>query len=77
MRINNKRLKLGNITADGATITADIVTVDNSLVQFLTGMEPKECRLLPRCTPFREQEERDRALASHTSVVSVLKVLNG
>jgi hypothetical protein len=34
-RVNNKRLKLGNINADGATITADAVTVDNSLVQRL------------------------------------------
>jgi hypothetical protein len=34
-RLNNKRLKLGDIkSADGA-ITADIVTVDNSLVQRL------------------------------------------
>jgi len=34
-RINNNRLKLGNITADGDTISADIVTPDNSLVQRL------------------------------------------
>lgn len=42
-RLNNKRLKVGNISADGGTITAEIVTVDNSLVQRLkvdrhTGM---------------------------------------
>jgi hypothetical protein len=34
-RLNNKRLKIGDIKSDDATITADIVTVDNSLVQQL------------------------------------------
>lgn len=34
-RLNNKRLKLGNVTSAEGTITADIVTVDNSLVQRL------------------------------------------
>jgi hypothetical protein len=34
-RLNNKRLKLGDIKADDGAITADIVTVDNSLVQRL------------------------------------------
>lgn len=34
-RLNNKRLKIGNVAADGATISAEIVTVDNSLVQRL------------------------------------------
>jgi hypothetical protein len=34
-RLNNKRLKVGDIKSDDATITADIVTVDNSLVQQL------------------------------------------
>ena len=34
-RLNNKRLKIGNITADGGTISAEVVTVDNSLVQRL------------------------------------------
>ena len=34
-RLNNKRLKVGDIKADDGTITADIVTVDNSLVQRL------------------------------------------
>jgi hypothetical protein len=34
-RLNNKRLKSGNITADGGAISAEIVTVDNSLVQRL------------------------------------------
>ncbi len=34
-RLNNKRLKLGNIAADGEAISAEIVTVDNSLVQRL------------------------------------------
>jgi hypothetical protein len=34
-RLNNKRLKIGNVTADGETISAEIVTVDNSLVQRL------------------------------------------
>jgi len=34
-RLNNKRLKVGDITSDDANITADIVTVDNSLVQRL------------------------------------------
>ena len=34
-RLNNKRLKIGDIKADDKTITADIVTVDNSLVQRL------------------------------------------
>lgn len=33
--LNNKRLKIGDIKADDVTITADIVTVDNSLVQRL------------------------------------------
>jgi hypothetical protein len=42
-RLANKRLKIGDIKSDDATITADIVTVDNSLVQQLkvdrhTGM---------------------------------------
>jgi hypothetical protein len=34
-RLNNKRLKIGDINTGDATITADIVTVDNSLVQRL------------------------------------------
>lgn len=34
-RLNNKRLKIGNVSADDATITADIVTLENSLVQQL------------------------------------------
>jgi len=34
-RLNNKRLKLGDVNSGDATITADIVTVDNSLVQRL------------------------------------------
>jgi hypothetical protein len=34
-RLNNKRLKLGNVTAAGEAISAEIVTVDNSLVQRL------------------------------------------
>lgn len=33
--LNNKRLKIGDVKADDRTITADIVTVDNSLVQRL------------------------------------------
>jgi len=35
-RLNNKRLKVGEVKADDKTIAADIVTVDNSLVQRLT-----------------------------------------
>ena len=34
-RLNNKRLKVGDLKANDGTITADIVTVDNSLVQRL------------------------------------------
>lgn len=34
-RLNNMRLKVGDISSVDATITADIVTVDNSLVQRL------------------------------------------
>jgi hypothetical protein len=34
-RLNNKRLKVGNINSGDGTITAEIVTVDNSLVQRL------------------------------------------
>jgi hypothetical protein len=34
-RLNNKRLKIGDINSGDGTITADIVTVDNSLVQRL------------------------------------------
>jgi hypothetical protein len=34
-RLDNKRLKVGDIKTDEKTITADIVTVDNSLVQQL------------------------------------------
>lgn len=34
-RLNNKRLKIGEIKSDEGTITADIVTIDNSLVQRL------------------------------------------
>ena len=34
-RLNNKRLQFGDIKADDGTVTADIVTVDNSLVQRL------------------------------------------
>lgn len=34
-RLNNKRLKIGDIVSGDPTITADIVTVDNSLVQRL------------------------------------------
>lgn len=33
--LNNKRLKIGDLKSDDATITADIVTIDNSLVQRL------------------------------------------
>jgi hypothetical protein len=33
--LNNKRLKLGDIRSDDGTITADVVTLDNSLVQRL------------------------------------------
>lgn len=33
--LNNKRLKIGDVKSDDASITADIVTVDNSLVQRL------------------------------------------
>src|SRR5262249_61803602 len=32
-RLNNKRLKIGELESDDGTITADIVTVDNSRVQ--------------------------------------------
>ena len=32
-RLGNKRLKMGNINAEGGSITAEIVTIDNSLVQ--------------------------------------------
>ena len=32
-RLGNKRLKVGTVNADSAAITAEIVTVDNSLVQ--------------------------------------------
>jgi hypothetical protein len=35
LELNNKRLKIGDVSADGGTISADIVTVDNSLVQRL------------------------------------------
>ena len=34
-RLNNKRLKIGDIKTDTGTVTAEIVTVDNSLVQRL------------------------------------------
>lgn len=34
-QLNNKRLKVGDINSGNGTITADIVTVDNSLVQRL------------------------------------------
>jgi len=34
-RVNNKRLKVGDIKSEDGTITADIVTIDNSLVQRL------------------------------------------
>jgi hypothetical protein len=34
-RLKNKRLKVGDVKTDAGTITADIVTVDNSLVQSL------------------------------------------
>jgi len=34
-RLNNKRRKVGDVHAEDGTITADIVTVDNSLVQRL------------------------------------------
>jgi hypothetical protein len=34
-RLNNKRLKVGDVKSDEGTIIADIVTVDNSLVQRL------------------------------------------
>lgn len=34
-QLNNKRLKLGEVKSADGTITADIVTVDNSLVQRL------------------------------------------
>lgn len=34
-RLNNKRLKLGDIKSSDGAITADIVTIDNSLVQRL------------------------------------------
>ncbi|KQT20758.1 MULTISPECIES: hypothetical protein [unclassified Bradyrhizobium] len=34
-RLDNKRLKIGDVKSDDANITADIVTLDNSLVQRL------------------------------------------
>lgn len=34
-RLDNKRLKIGDVKSDDGAITADIVTVDNSLVQRL------------------------------------------
>lgn len=34
-RLNNKRLKVGDVNSGDGTITADVVTVDNSLVQRL------------------------------------------
>lgn len=34
-RLNNKRLKVGDVHSGDGTITADIVTIDNSLVQRL------------------------------------------
>jgi hypothetical protein len=34
-RLNNRRLKVGDVKSDDDTITADIATVDNSLVQRL------------------------------------------
>jgi hypothetical protein len=34
-RLNNKRLKVGDIKSEDGTITGDIVTIDNSLVQRL------------------------------------------
>ncbi len=34
-RLSNKRLKVGDVNSGDGTITADIVTVDNSLVQRL------------------------------------------
>jgi hypothetical protein len=34
-RLGNKRLKVGDITSDDGTITADVVTIDDSLVQRL------------------------------------------
>lgn len=34
-RLNNKRLKIGSVSADDGVINAEIVTVDNSLVQRL------------------------------------------
>lgn len=34
-RVNNKRLKVGDVSSADTTITAEIVTVDNSLVQRL------------------------------------------
>ena len=34
-RLNNKRLKVGEIKVDDGDIIADIVTIDNSLVQRL------------------------------------------
>jgi hypothetical protein len=34
-RLGNKRLKIGNINAVGGTIAAEVVTVDNSLVQHM------------------------------------------
>jgi len=34
-RLNNKRLKVGDIRSEDGGITADIVTIDNSLVQRL------------------------------------------
>jgi hypothetical protein len=35
-RLKNRRLKVGDIKAEDGTITADVVTVDNSLVQRFT-----------------------------------------
>jgi hypothetical protein len=34
-RLNNKRLKIGEVKTDTGTIIADVVTIDNSLVQRL------------------------------------------
>ena len=34
-RLGKQRLKIGDIKADGGTISAEIVTADNSLVQHI------------------------------------------
>ena len=75
-RLNNKRLKVGDIKADDGTITADIVTVDNSLVQRLkvTGtwvLIEYQTDPCPPCAPMPMEKRMTRVPPKNAEVTTL------